>query len=347
MNSKKIHVWALIIFISSFFAVCQPSTEGERLVAAIREHDLLTANMLLMAYAAHDRISILNTIVHGWTALHYAIANNFLDGVALLLDFGADPNITQQAFFERQTPLIQAITGYDNNQSETECLPIVRKLIEAKANLNFQTLSEQTALHYAVDEGYLVITTLLLLAGADPNIKGFRKTALHLILKDSQVSLEKRLNFIKILLTAGADPNIEDEDILVRLGIDHTLYKPNLTYTIRQVAYQQYLKGDSSMLRTILGLHRQAMLGTTSEKEGACNHITTQNRDFFEDVVDPSLAREIRFYMDCDEADSSIKESEAISRKKLYLYFDQDKAHLSIEQSEATLRAELTKNILQ
>ncbi len=343
----------------------------QRLQIAMRQHDI--AGMQKVLDEDHtQRFKKAYEYI-----LDIAIGNAYAEGVQLLLAYGVDPNGQPFLHNALQTCSAAYAAAYaiyhekENSPCEQTCMPIVIALLAAGANPNIQayfnlfdkpiTLT-MTPLHVATQGGFLAMTKILLLANADPHIKDTHgQSSLLSTLKKLQENMSKndqeRSDFhdaiiakqheiIKMLLAAGADPNIEDEDILVRLGIDHTLYKPNLTYKIRQVAYQRYIHGDSSMLRTMLGLHRQAMLGTTSEKEGACDYIAAQNRDFFKDIVDRSLAEEIRFYMDCDEADSSIKESEAISRKELYLYFDQDKARLSIEQNESTLRAELTKKML-
>ncbi len=306
--SKKIHVWALLIFIGSFYGVCQPSTEGERLVAFIKDLDLLTANMFLRAYA-QDRT----------------------EEVTLLLE--ANPYITKQAFFEQKTPLMHAITGY-GNQPETECLLIVRKLIETKANPNHMCLTNpyvgcsrlvlETPLHAASEKNYAIITKILLLAGTNPNLTSSieNKTALHKLLEQvrkvcyikedglrdtkmiplseitPQLVCAEQVASIKELLVAGTDPNMPAcgtletaKDVLERLGIDHTLYKPNLTYKIRQVAYQKYIQGDSSMLHLILGLDTKKLasiqaMKAMQGKARTLDHAIHQNRKFFKDVLD-------------------------------------------------------------
>lgn len=99
------------------------------------------------------------TVRVGWTALHYAIDRQNQKMVSLLLDNGADANVTG-AF---KTPLMLASQKGDR--------VVVRMLLDHGAQVDAHNKGNRTALYYAVayadkNEGALAVIKELLRAGA-------------------------------------------------------------------------------------------------------------------------------------------------------------------------------------
>ena len=127
---------------------------------------------------------------YGLTSLHLASMQGFTQIVESLLDKKADPNIQAR---DRATPLhmaslsvffgsniyevpyqisfhpnINLHVSVQNSKSHSQ---IVKKLLEAQANPNVQSIDGDTPLHIATIEGHLPIIVQLLEAHADPNIQ--------------------------------------------------------------------------------------------------------------------------------------------------------------------------------
>lgn len=85
--------------------------------------------------------------------------------VAILLKYGADPNIST---LKGKTPLMIAISklSLDKNQND-----VINELLNYKQNLDIQDKNGWTALMYSVFRGNSSIFEALLLKGANPNIK--------------------------------------------------------------------------------------------------------------------------------------------------------------------------------
>ena len=96
-----------------------------------------------------------------------------IPAVKLLLEFGANPNVTNQLGV---TPLMHAAG------SGAEIYTAM--LIEAKAELNLQDCKGDTALMHAVHAASCEVVSLLLAAGADQTIRNDRRlTALDLAVR--------------------------------------------------------------------------------------------------------------------------------------------------------------------
>jgi ankyrin repeat protein len=159
----------------------------------------------------------------GYTALMHAIsANNVYDCtgknrieiVKLLLEAGADPNIQT---LNGDTPLIEAS---QRKYMEEE---IISLLLSYKADSNIKRNKRNlitsrpqydwTALIYAANEGLTKVVSLLLKAGANPNIKDDDGvTALK------RAALKGYTEIVSLLLKAGANPNIKDDDGVTALN---------------------------------------------------------------------------------------------------------------------------------
>ena len=97
---------------------------------------------------------------NGATPLIYAIANNHLSTVRVLLSYNAD---VDEPAYDRQTPLMVAVRN--KNPEITEAL------IRAGADLEKTDINGATALHLAAISGAFTETDMLLYYGADANKK--------------------------------------------------------------------------------------------------------------------------------------------------------------------------------
>lgn len=88
----------------------------------------------------------------GWTLLHFAISKNDIVATDLLLKFGLDVNSTTDEM--QRTALHEAALG---NKIE-----IVELLIGWGADPNICDSDRNTAMHFAVDYGYLEVVKALL-----------------------------------------------------------------------------------------------------------------------------------------------------------------------------------------
>ncbi len=111
------------------------------LINAVINKDLALATEILNK--SKNSLEIINTEL-GWTALFFAVDNNNLSMVNLLLNRGANPNAVCTQF--SRTPLmVAARSGYIN---------IAKALIKHGANVNMQADTGWTALMYAAQSNY-------------------------------------------------------------------------------------------------------------------------------------------------------------------------------------------------
>lgn len=100
--------------------------------------------------------------VGGRTALHSAVISNQPSIAHLLLDAGAEVNVSTADQLS-QTPLHFAAFYRD--------LPLLDRLIKMGADVNAQNASGETALHYAAGGNHFQVMRMLLENGADPDIE--------------------------------------------------------------------------------------------------------------------------------------------------------------------------------
>jgi hypothetical protein len=130
----------------------------------------------------------------GWTPLHWAAKEGYVNVARLLLERGADLNARDN---NGATPLhVAALYGRAN---------VVKLLLEEGANPNVRDNFGATPLYWAAYGGYVDVVELLLEKGANPNVRdndGW--TPLHVAASRGHIEV------VEFLLEGGADPNIRN-----------------------------------------------------------------------------------------------------------------------------------------
>jgi ankyrin repeat protein len=137
----------------------------------------------------------------GATPLLYALFRDHMEAARLLIDAGADPNVTERSAlpFGGFTALL-LVAGQGD-------LRMVDRLIEAGADVNGKTEEGFTALSAAAARGRPAIVRRLLSRGADLDAtSNDGETALMM------ASLQGRGTAVRELLAAGADPRLADAE---------------------------------------------------------------------------------------------------------------------------------------
>lgn len=138
-----------------------------------------------------------NLVGRGYTAIaHSAMCNDSPDAIRLLLDYGADINVTQK---DGYSPLM-AVCQFTENRRTPD---IIKTLIELGADIN-QVTTKGSPLSLAVVSGSLDKVTILLDYGADVNLlNSFGYTSLmEGVLPSKGISPD----ILRVLLESGADP---------------------------------------------------------------------------------------------------------------------------------------------
>ena len=179
------------------------SVVGETpLMIAAHTGNAVVVAKLLTHGARHDTVET----SLGQTALMRAVVENHVEVVRTLLAAGADPRARSK---NRFTPLLFA--------AQQGNIEIARLLIAAGADVNeaapdgiagdtnagrsFKPDTEAAALLVAIDSQHEAMARFLLDSGANPNLHGAGRTALHSAVQQAMPEL------VKALLARGADPN--------------------------------------------------------------------------------------------------------------------------------------------
>lgn len=160
-----------------------------------------TPNIYIDRTKAFMKMNVPSMVVPGQTALELAIANQSMEAVKLLIEAGADLEKISSGDLSplKQAVLLPPETG----------LPIIKMLLAAGAKIDAFDDEKLmgTALSLAAIKGKTEALTMLLEAGADPNIlNGTRKGPILAL-----AAMGGHPEIVKILLAAGADPNAADE----------------------------------------------------------------------------------------------------------------------------------------
>ena len=159
-------------------------------IAALKGHTECLKELI----DAHAQIDKHNE--KGLTALIAAAKEGHVDCVKELLKAGANVNATDTEI-RGDTALMRAVAA-----GHVEC---VKELISSKADLNTLNKQRSTPLAYAVQSSNVIITDMLLSAGAkidqSPNF-----------MQELRADNNEQIECLKLLLEAGADLNAIDEE---------------------------------------------------------------------------------------------------------------------------------------
>ena len=179
------------------------SVVGETpLMIAAHTGNASVVSQLLTHGAAHDVVE--QSL--GQTALMRAVAEGHLEVVRTLLAAGADAkarskNRFTSLLFAAQRGSIEIArlllaTGADVNEAAPDGIAG-----DTNAGRSFKPDTEAAALLVAIDSQHEAMARFLLESGANPNLKGAGRTALHSAVQQAMPEL------VKALLARGADPN--------------------------------------------------------------------------------------------------------------------------------------------
>jgi len=157
------------------------SSEGD--TAVIRETVTLGAFINTQNYA------------DGASCLMYAVANSKFDAIELLLELGADPDITN---YYGESALLMAIK--DQNLIAAELL------IKGSANMDIHDFNGATALHYAALFGYFYEADMLLYYSAENDIAANDGTTPLMA-----ATMSGYYDIVDILIQSGANVNKADD----------------------------------------------------------------------------------------------------------------------------------------
>jgi len=130
------------------------------------------------------------------SALHLAIEYDKYTITKLLLEFGANPNITSMRF-----PILIDYTNYRDKQ-------MVKLLLQHGADPNINTEMGLTSLHFACHDNYVEIVEVLLKYSANPNIQADSGNTPLIFATDQ---FNPSVIIVQLLLEYRADPNIQDK----------------------------------------------------------------------------------------------------------------------------------------
>ncbi|UKK00395.2 hypothetical protein MACK_000467 [Theileria orientalis] len=130
---------------------------------------------------------------HLGTPLNVSVARGYHDIFELLLENGADPNVTPSSSNVGVGKLARRCPPPIVFAASTGQLEIVKKLLEKGANPDIADYEGWTALHCASELGYLEIVKLLILYKANPNIKTDEKNAYYLAVYNGNLEVAEYL----------------------------------------------------------------------------------------------------------------------------------------------------------
>lgn len=164
--------------------------------------------------------------------LFIAVNENNLVRVKEILESGQVKNLNQ-GFGGFSTSALMRATEKGN-------LEIVKALIKAGAAVNYEAKGRETALHIAAYYGYLEVTKLLLLNGANPNVPLEQNalTPLH------QAILKGHIDTAKLLVESGADVRLMTGDGRNAITMAHRLGNPDFTSWLDKYSRQSPDKVD-------------------------------------------------------------------------------------------------------
>jgi ankyrin repeat protein len=152
---------------------------------------------------------------NGDTALRWAVTEEYLEGVRLLLSLGADANL---AIDSEAHSIFRMIEGCEHQDSDG-CVheEIVLILLEHGFDLSSQDQQGDTIFHLAVDGSHIRLLRAMLSRTTSPDVldinNGYKWTALHYAIYEPRMhSTHQKLVMVSMLLEAGADINARTDD---------------------------------------------------------------------------------------------------------------------------------------
>jgi ankyrin repeat protein len=136
----------------------------------------------------------------GDSALIYAASTGSVEVVRELLAAGADTNHANR---KGETALIAAVPAPWPGADQNRAADCVNQIIAAGARVDGRAADGRTALHAAIGRGQVGIVQLLLLRGANPNLRGGPQNVSplrHAVAADQP-------QIVEALLRSGADPS--------------------------------------------------------------------------------------------------------------------------------------------
>ncbi|KAJ7340128.1 hypothetical protein OS493_002854 [Desmophyllum pertusum] len=231
------------------------NTTAMDLFEACREGDLAVMRSLL-----EEDVNDLDRLSEGGlSALHYAARNDHGQVIQLLIDHGADPNVTGSLENKRLSPLHFA--------SWFNAPVAVDTLIDNKGNVESSSAFGQKPLHYAVARASVeLVKTLLTKGKADPNGQDNQHfSPLHL------ATQRGRLDIIKMLFTHGANLRAQNDEgetavhVAAREGRDevlrHLLQRASMTgISCKDLVNGENYEAKSCLQLAVNGGHVQAAM---------------------------------------------------------------------------------------
>lgn len=232
---------------------------------------------LLISYGAEvNRGNFING--YRMAPLLQAVVKGHTETAKILLQSGADPNVTNQL---RQTPLHDAaLFGF---------LEIGQALIERGADLDVQDHILNTPLHHATQDGHLAFISLLIQHGADRHIKneGGATPLLLARAKERRDSMLRLLQYhhpaLQAELAARQYSGAPDEEKQCRAVADFRRKEIRTQPDVVADRFRAFVDQYPGFWMGHYGLGEA--LGVITANEQAYNHALRKSIGFFIDIV--------------------------------------------------------------
>lgn len=251
-----------------------PDELGAILINKIAEYNWDPDYLSTMAYYGANLDYIYCDAFQGYTLLHLACTNKNIEIINLLINLGADINITD--VMENETPLFSSIRF--NN-------PIVAKiLIKAGADVNIKTIDGDTAIRCAIQQNMIDVVDLLIQHGAEYET-GFSRPL-------SCATLHGHIEIVKLLIKAGADINATDHDGWAPIHYASTMGQLDMLKYLLSIGVDINAKRESNEQNT--PLHFAAAFGSRDMikfllKRGASRDVLNLNGKTPWDLAEPQI----------------------------------------------------------
>jgi ankyrin repeat protein len=280
-----------------------------------------TGNVKIIQILLDVGCEINATDYNGNTALIDACNHGQLEAIKLLITRGADLNGNASPILSvfNSPYLAQALASWTGKQSDpTSFMPLmVKELVQAGADVNFQTKEGIAPLFTAICEGYEEIVDILLEAGANPNLIGVvGMSCSFLDGTRSFLSFNEYSQFTTPLTLAIFTGQTKIVEKLLRLGADVTIKDKKNRLPI-DIAIQE---GHTKIIELLQGAGAKTATGNIEFSAPALLGAAKQGNL---DILRSALAAKI---------DPNISELQAgrNPRNKTALMFAVERGHLAI-----------------